>query len=111
MLQRDDSGVSERSLSKQSGFGLHNNYFYVIYPLGLYVLTLSLAILVAYLHTSSSIIKLFIVPGISLIIINHFFRERPIRFALSLCAVMLASISYTGDTDRTLHVARNFFGT
>ncbi len=108
MLQRGDSPTSD---NKQSSFGLRKNHLDVIYPLGLYVLTLSLAILVPHLRTSSSIIKLFIVPGVPLIIINHFFRERPIRFALSLCAVMFASIYYAGDTDRTLHVVRNFFGT
>jgi hypothetical protein len=74
-------------------------------------LTVSLALLVTYSGASSSIIKLFIVLGIPLIIINHFFRERPMRFGLGLCAVMLASIYYTGLTDRTVHVVRNFFGT
>ena len=67
--------------------------------------------LVAYLRANSSTIKLLIVPGIPLITINHFFRGRPVRFALGLCAVMLATIYFTGDTGRTLHVARNFFGT
>jgi hypothetical protein len=95
----------------RSSSNLRNNYLDVIYPLGLYLLTVSLAILVAYLRPSSSTIKVFIVLGIPLILINHFFRERPIRFALGLGAVMLASIYYTGDTDRTLHVVRNFFGT
>jgi len=104
LLQRGDSRSSDRAFGK-------NNYLDVIYPLGLYVLTVSLAILVVYLRPGSSTIKLFIVLGIPLIIINHFFRERPIRFALSLSAVMLASVYYTGATDRTLHVVRNFFGT
>jgi hypothetical protein len=94
-----------------SSFGLRNKYIDVIYPLGLYVLTVSLAILVTYLRISSSIVNSIIVLGIPLIIINHFFRERPVRFGLGLCAVMLASIYYTAGTDRTLHVVRNFFGT
>ena len=98
MLQRVDSRT-------------RTNYRDLIYPLGLYVLTVSLAMLVPYLRASSSTIKLLIVPGIPLIIINHFFRQRPIRFALALGAVMLASVYYAGDTGRTLHVARNFFGT
>jgi len=88
-----------------------NKYFDIIYPLSLYLLTITLAILVTYFRASSSMINLFIVLGIPLIIINHFFRERPIRFGLGLCAVMLASVYYTGATDRTLHVVRNFFGT
>src|ERR1043165_2806046 len=88
-----------------------NKYLDVIYPLGLFVLTVSLALLVTRLRPGSSIINLFIVLGVPLIIINHFFRERPLRFGLGLSAVMLASVYYTGATDRTLLVARNFFGT
>lgn len=88
-----------------------NKYLDVVYPLGLYVLTVSLALLVTYFRGNSSIINLFIVLGVPLIIINHFFRQRPVRFGLSLCAVMLASVYYTGYSDRTLHVVRNFFGT
>jgi hypothetical protein len=101
MLQRSDS--KNRELSK-------NSYLDVVYPLGLFVLTVSLAILVFYISSVPSSVKLFIVLGIPLILINHFFRERPIRFALGLTAVMLASVYYTGATDRTLHVVRNFFG-
>ena len=92
--------------------GLRAKYLDVIYPLGLYVLTVALAILITtYLRSASSILNLFIVPGIPLILINHFLRERPTRFALALCAVMLATVYYTGNTDRAVHVVRNFFGT
>jgi hypothetical protein len=105
MLRRDEPGVRN-----ESTVGLHDKYFDLLYPLGLYVLSISLAIVVAYLRPGSSVISFIIVPGVPLIVINHFFRERPIRFALALCAVMLASV-YTGYTDRTLHVVRNFFGT
>jgi hypothetical protein len=101
LLQRSEPQQSDRS----------NNYLDVLYPAGLYVLTAALALLITYFRPGSSIINLFIVLGVPLIIINHFFRRRPIRFALALCAVMLASVHYTGGTDRTLHVVRNFFGT
>jgi hypothetical protein len=87
------------------------NYLDLIYPLGLFVITLCLAMVVPYLRSSSSTIKLLIVPGIPLILINHFFRQRPVRFALGLGAVMLTSVYFVGDTGRTIHVARNFFGT
>ena len=87
------------------------NYLDVIYPAGLYILTISLAILVFYLRISSSTIRGLIVVGVPLIIINHFLRERPARFALGLAAVMLAGIYYSGQTNRPLHVVRNFFGT
>ena len=97
--------------NKQTRFGLSNKYLDFIYPLGLYLLTIILAMLVGQLRAVSSTIKVLIVLGVPLIIINHFLRERPVRFALGLCAVMLASIYFTAGTDRTLHVVRNFFGT
>ena len=98
-------------LPRQPATNDRNKYLDMVYPLGLYVLTATLALLVAYFRGNSSIINLFIVLGVPLIIINHFFRERPLRFGLGLCAVMLASVYYTGYSDRTLHVVRNFFGT
>jgi hypothetical protein len=101
LLQRGEPRGSDKNQSR----------FDVIYPLALYVFIVGVTMLVPYLRTSSSTLKLLIVPGIPLIIINHFFRNRPVRFALGLCAVMLASVYFTGDTGRTLHVARNFFGT
>ena len=101
MLQRGEPRDSDTNQGR----------FDVIYPLGLFVFTVVVTMLVPYLRVSSTTIKLLIVPGISLIIINHFFRKRPLRFALGLCAVMLAGIFYSGDTDRNLHTARNFFGT
>ena len=88
-----------------------HRYLDLIYPVGLYVIAVSLVILVDRLRISSSTIKVFVVLGVPLIIINHFFRRRPIRFALGLAAVMLASVYYTGSSDRTVHVVRNFFGT
>src|SRR4030095_13313675 len=79
-------------------------------PVGLFVLTVILAILTSSFRALNSTIKLVIVPGVPLIVINHFFRERPIRFALGLCAVMFGSIYFIGDSGRTLHAGRNFFG-
>jgi hypothetical protein len=95
----------------KSIFGLQNKKLDVIYPAALYILSVSLAILVANFRTGSSIVNFFIVLGLPLIIVNHFFRERPVRFGLGLCAVMLTGAFYAGYTDRTLHVVRNFFGT
>src|ERR1043165_2530336 len=79
-----------------------NRYLDVVYPAALYVLTIILAIVVTHFHAGSSIINLIIVLGVPLIIINHFFRDRPVRFGLGLCAVMLASLYYAGFTDRTI---------
>ena len=97
----------QRTETEQSSFGPRD----VIYPLAVYILTISLAALVTYSRPSSSIFSLFIVLGVPLILINHFFRARPLRFGLGLCAVMLASVFYNGLTDRTIHTVRNFFGT
>jgi hypothetical protein len=92
------------------GFLQRMNYFDVIYPLGLLVFTLVLAIAISKSQSISSTIKLLIVLGLPLAVINHFFRGRPVRFALCLCAVMFGSLYYTRDADRTLHTGRNFFG-
>ena len=99
LLQRSDPGSNRQA-----------NYLDVIYPVGLFILTLSLAILVVSLRPGSTTIELFIVLGIPLTLINHFFRQRPIRFALGLSAVMVASVYYTGAADRTLHIGRNSSG-
>ena len=111
MLQRGDVRIGDAERHGDSETQSRRILLDVIYPLGLYLLAVSLAILVHYIRTNSSIVSLFIVLGVPLIIINHFFRERPMRFALGLCAVMLGGVYYAGYTSRTVHVVRNFFGT
>jgi hypothetical protein len=95
----------------QTSFGLNKKELDVIYPVALYILSVILAIVVAYFRAGSSIVNFFIVLGLPLIIVNHFFRERPVRFGLGLCAVMLSGAFYAGYTDRKLHEVRSFFGT
>jgi hypothetical protein len=95
----------------QTSFGMNKKELDVIYPVALYILSVILAIVVAYFRASSSIVNFFIVLGLPLIIVNHFFRERPVRFGLGLCAVMLSGAFYAGYTDRKLHEVRSFFGT
>lgn len=58
----------------------------------------------------SSIERLALSLGVPLVLINHFFTKRPVRFALSLGAVMLASFLWTDAASNTLHAARNFYG-
>jgi hypothetical protein len=55
-------------------------------------------------------VSVAIVFGIPLVIINHSFRNRPVRFALAIGAVLLGSVVYAETQNRTLHVERNFFG-
>ena len=84
--------------------------FDVIWPVGIGALTIALAFLVKGSDVSP-VIGAAIVFGAPLVIINHRFRSRPVRFALALSAVMLGSVVYAEIQNRTLHAERNFFGT
>ena len=81
-----------------------------ILPACIGLLTIGLALLVAR-YDVSTVAGIAIVFGIPLVIINHRFRSRPVRFALAIGAVMLGSVVYSETQNRTLHVGRNFFGT
>ena len=84
--------------------------FDFILPAGIGLLTAGLALLVDR-YAVSTAVGIGIIFGIPLIVINHRFRNQPVRFALALGAVMLGSIVYSETQERTLHVGRNFFGT
>jgi hypothetical protein len=84
--------------------------FDVIWPVGIGILTVALAFLVKGTDVSP-LIGVAIVFGAPLVIVNHRFRTRPVRFALALGAVMLGSVVYSEIQNRTLHAERNFFGT
>ena len=74
------------------------------------LVTVGLAFLVDQ-YDVSTVVGVAIVFGVPLIFINHHFRSRPVRFALAIGAVMVASIVYFEIQQRTLHAERNFFGT
>ena len=76
--QRDDSFVSQ-SVSD------------VIQPAFIGLVTVALALLVAR-YEVSEVAGIALVFGIPLVIINHCFRNRPVRFALAVGAVLLGSI-------------------
>jgi hypothetical protein len=97
--QRDDT--SEDSAS--------DRLFDLILPACIGLLTIVLALLVAR-YDVSEVVGVAIVFGVPLVIINHRFRNRPIRFALAIGAVLLGSVVYAETQNRTLHVERNFFG-
>lgn len=82
----------------------------VILPTCVGLVTIGLALLVAR-YDVSTVVGIAIVFGMPLVIVNHHFRSRPVRFALAIGAVMLSSIVYWEIQNRTLHVERNFFGT
>src|SRR5436190_36996 len=84
--------------------------FDFLWPLGMGVLTIVLALLIKGSNVGP-VVGAAIVFGAPLVIINHRFRSRPVRFALALGAVMLGSGVYSEMQNRTLHAERNFFGT
>jgi hypothetical protein len=81
-----------------------------ILPLGVGLVTVGL-VHVTNQYEVSPAVGIAIVLGVPLLLINHYCRSRPVRFALALGAVMLASIVYSESQNPTLHVERNFFGT
>ena len=84
--------------------------FDVLWPAGIGVLTVALAFIVKGSDLSPAV-RAAIMFGAPLVIVNHRFRTRPVRFALALGAVMLGSVVYSEIQNRTLHAERNFFGT
>lgn len=84
--------------------------FDLILPIVIGGLTIGLAFLIERSDVSP-MVGVAIVFGVPLVIINHRFRTRPVRFALAVGAVMLASMVYSEIQNRTLHAERNFFGT
>ena len=81
-----------------------------ILPVCVGLLTIGLALLVDR-YDVSAVVSIAIVFGVPLVIVNHHFRSRPVRFALAIGAVLLGSVVYSEIQERTLHVERNFFGT
>jgi len=84
--------------------------FDVIWPAIIGLLTVALVFILKG-SDMSPVAAVAIIFGAPLVIINHRFRTRPLRFALALGAVMLGSVVYSETQNRTLHVERNFFGT
>ncbi|HET6977480.1 MAG TPA: fused MFS/spermidine synthase, partial [Pyrinomonadaceae bacterium] len=82
----------------------------VVLPVGAGLLTIGLVFLIKQYDVSPAM-GVAIVFGVPLILINHRFKSRPVRFALALGAVLLGSVVYSETQNRTLHVERNFFGT
>ena len=84
--------------------------FDFIWPVCAGLITVALALFIRRFDVSS-VASIAIVFGAPLLIINHRFRGRPLRFALAVGAVMLAGVVYAETQNRTLHQERNFFGT
>ncbi|HEU4597493.1 MAG TPA: fused MFS/spermidine synthase [Pyrinomonadaceae bacterium] len=82
----------------------------VAYPAGVGILT-AVLIAVAVEFELETVEKLALTLGLPLLVLNHFFAPRPLRFALGLGAVMLASLLMSEPSGWTLYAERNFFGT
>lgn len=82
----------------------------LLMPLAIFALTAVLA-LVASRFDLDVVERVALALGIPLFLLNHFFAPRPLRFALGLAAVMLASVVFAESSGQTLHASRNFFGT
>jgi SAM-dependent methyltransferase len=59
----------------------------------------------------TNVVRVALSLGVPLFLLNHFFAPRPLRFALGLGAIMLASVLFSNTEGQTLHAARNFYGT
>lgn len=99
--------ITQRDNSEEESS--NDRLFDFILPAGVGLLTVGLALLVHRLSLTTTM-GIAIAFGIPLFIINHRFRGRPVRFALAVGAVLLASVVYSETQNRTLHVERNFFG-
>ncbi|HYH85018.1 MAG TPA: fused MFS/spermidine synthase [Pyrinomonadaceae bacterium] len=82
----------------------------LVLPLAIFALTAALT-LVASRVEMREVERVALTLGIPLFLLNHFYAPRPLRFALGLAAVMLASVIFAGNAGMTLHASRNFFGT
>jgi hypothetical protein len=100
--------MRERDTSKQDSSS--DRLFDLILPACAGLVVVGLALIVHRFHIST-VASIAIVFGIPLLIVNHRFRDRPVRFALAMGAVMLGSVVYSEIQHRTVHVERNFFGT
>ena len=79
-------------------------------PLYLGALAAALAFMVQQFEMRS-VERAALALGAPLFLLNYFFAPRPLRFAVGLCAVMLASAYFYEPHGRVLHESRNFYGT
>jgi hypothetical protein len=111
--KRRDEGGDVRNSEAQSGAvegGGRRDVFDLLLPLLIGALAAAL-MLVAARFDLNSVERAALTLGLPLFLLNHFFAPRPLRFALALGAVMLASALFADADGRTLHASRNFYGT
>jgi hypothetical protein len=86
------------------------DWFDFLLPLCVGVLAAGLALVVARVEMKT-VERVAVSLGLPLFLLNYFFAPRPLRFAVGIGAVMLASAIFSDSSGRTLSAERNFFGT
>jgi hypothetical protein len=79
-------------------------------PVGVGALTAALMLVVRDTDLKT-IEKTALTLGVPLVLLNHFFARRALRFALGIGAVMLAGALFSGSSGETIFAERNFYGT
>lgn len=79
-------------------------------PLYLGALAAALAFMVQQFELRS-VERAALALGAPLFLLNYFFAPRPVRFAVGLAAIMLASAYFYEPRGRVLYESRNFYGT
>lgn len=86
------------------------DWFDLLLPLCVGALAAALALVVANVEMKT-VERVAVSLGLPLFLLNYFFAPRPLRFAVGIAAVMLASAVFSASPGRTLSAERNFFGT
>ncbi len=99
--------LAEDAAARDDGRAWRND---ILFPLAIFALVVGLVLYVPRLGLKP-VEDAAIMIGIPLLILNHFFARRPVRFALGLGAVMLAIALFSGARVSTMYAGRNFYGT
>jgi spermidine synthase len=72
-------------------------------------LALMLALFAVFLRVDD-LTRVAVAFGLPLVLANHLFKNRPLRFALAISAIVVAGALTSEALNRTLYSERNFFG-
>lgn len=115
----EDGGVGDESVAGSDSVGVVDGeaetegrvrVVDLLPPLYLGALAAALAYMVQQFELRS-VERAALALGAPLFLLNYFFAPRPLRFAVGLCAVMLASAYFYEGRGPALHESRNFYGT
>jgi hypothetical protein len=107
----DAAGVEDDALDESViGGGERVRVLDLLPPLYLGALAAALAFMAGQFEMRS-VERAAVVLAAPLFLLNYFFAPRPLRFAVGLAAIMLASVLFYESPGRVLHASRNFYGT